>query len=322
MGYNISEVTGSTGGGTGGVNTWTFDVTLNGTGVTTVTGDFQEQPLFGGGGGGEADGGYSFSALSTNDYGTLAVNTTTGEFTFFIDRSAVFDSGSDQTVTFEVTGTDSQGTDTDTVIINLLICVARGTLIETVDGPVPVEELTPGDRVRTVDGPARTLRWIGSRRVGAAELAADPALRPIRIATGAFGAGRPARDLRVSPQHRILVGDWRAELLFGEAEVLVPAKALLNDRTVRVDHTAGEVEYFHLLFDGHEIIYTEGLPTESFHPGDYALREIDPGARAELLRLFPEFDAPAGVPETARVSLRPWEGALLRGAVGAGRRVA
>jgi len=307
VGYNISEVSGAG----GGVNAWTFDVTLNGTGVTTVSGDFDEVPL-GGGTPSESDQGYSFTVESGGAYGTLSFNATTGEFTFTIDRDAVFASGSDQTVVISVTGTDTQGSDEDTITIELMICVARGTLIETETGPVPVEALSRGDRVLTVDGPAQPVRWIGCRHVTGAELRADPSLRPIRISANAFGPGLPARPLTVSAQHRILLGDWRAELLFGAGEVLVPAKGLLNDRTIRVDHDATEVEYFHVLFDRHEIMLTEGLPTESFHPGDYALKEIGDGARAELLKLFPELEGGAAAPDTARMVLRPWESTLLQ----------
>jgi hypothetical protein len=37
----------------------------------------------------------------------------------------------------------------------------------------------------------------------------------------------------VSPFHRVLIRDSLAELLFGEAEVLVAAKDLVNDHSVR-----------------------------------------------------------------------------------------
>ncbi len=315
MGYNISEVSGAS---TGGVSDWFFEATLNGTSVTTVSGDFDEVPLFGGGGSSESDQGYGFVIVSGDEYGDIVFDSTTGEFTFEIDRDAVFDSGSDQVITILVTGTDTQGTDEDTITITLLICVARGTLIETEDGPIPVESLRKGALVRTADGPAQPVRWIGSRKISELEMRADPSLRPIRIAAGALGEDRPSRDLLVSPQHRILVEDWRAELMFGDTEVLVPAKALLNDTTVRIDHGAREVEYFHVLFDSHQIMLTEGLPTESFHPGDYALRDIDACARQELLRLFPALSTAHGVGPTARKALRPWEGALLQGCLGDG----
>lgn len=312
MGYNISEVTGATGGGTLNLNTWTFDVTLNGTSTTTVSGDFDEVPI-GGGTPGEASGGYTFLVVSGGQYGTLTnADTVTGEFTFLIDRSEVFDSGTDQIVEITVTGTNGTDTDDDTLFINLLICVARGTMIETAIGPVPVEQLSPDDMVLTVDGPPQPVRWVGSRFVSAMELRADPALRPIRIEAGAFGRNSPSRDLLVSPQHRILLGGSPVELLFGEQEVIVPAKGLVNETSICIDTGVREVEYFHVLFDRHEIMYTEGLATESFHPGGYALRELGSEARSELFALFPELAEEENLPQTARKALRPWEGALLK----------
>ncbi len=315
MGYNISEVTGATGSGDDGLGIWTFDVALDDPSVTTVSGDF-DVVLSGALNVGDANRGYDFSVESGGAFGTLDSDSVTGEFTFTIDREAVFATGSDQTVVLSVTGetrfSGERLTDTDTVNINLLICVARGTLIDTGDGPVPVERLRPGDKVTTLDHGAQPVRWIGRRKVSGWELQSDPSLRPVRIAAGAFGGGRPARDLTVSPQHRLLMGGARAALLFGESEVLVPAKALVNDTTIRVDHAAQEVEYFHVLFDRHEIMVTEGLPTESFHAGDYSLRELGAAARAELFAAFPELRSEEGQGDTARLALRPWEGALLR----------
>ncbi|MEX5728532.1 hypothetical protein Ga0609869_001885 [Rhodovulum iodosum] len=322
MGYNISEVSGAEGGGTLNLDTWTFTLDL-GVGATTISGDFDQVPL-GGGASSEATDGYSFSALNQQGLGTLTTNSSDGTFTFIVDRAAVLATGSDQTLSFTVTGSSGGNSDQDTVVINILICVARGTLIETVEGAVPVETLRQGDPVRTYDGGSAPIRWIGSRRVNASELTAHPELRPVRIAAGALGSGRPYRDLVVSPQHRVLLQDWRAELLFGEAEVLVPAKSLLDDDKVRVDHLAEEVEYFHLLFDRHEIMFTEGAPTESFHPGPYAMRELAAPARAELVRLFPELSGGVAPWAAARPALKAWEGKLLghgrpgAGAAGAG----
>jgi VCBS repeat-containing protein len=309
VGYNISEVSGSA-TSAGGLDDWVFDADLSDTSLTTITGDFDVTSVFGGGSTGEADI-YTVSPLSTTAWGTLSLDSATGELTFTIDRAAVIASGSDQVVTFTITGTSGANTDTDNVTINLLICVARGTRIATPDGEIAVEELTPGRTVLMADGRAEPIRWIGSRRITREELDRDPALRPIRIRPDAFGAGRPARDLRVSPQHRILLDDWRSELLFGETRTLAPAKGLVNDRAIVVDRTCDEVEYFHLLFDRHEIILTEGLPTESFYPGSYALTELDRDAHDELCRLFPEFRDHAAYGAPAAPGLRPWEARLL-----------
>jgi hypothetical protein len=311
MAFNISEVSGdSVGSGTASADTWTFTADIADPAVTTVSGDFNVVPL-GGGAQSEATNGYTFSPLSTTQWGTLSFNTVTGTFTFTINRAAVFASGSDQVVEFTVTGRSGGSSDIDTVVINILICIARGTLVTTPEGEVRVEDLRPGDLVLTADGRAEPVRWIGSRRLVPAELAADPALRPIRIAAGAFGPGRPARDLHVSPQHRVLLSGWQAELLFGQEQVLVPAKGLVDDQAVRVDRSMEDVEYFHILFDRHEVILTEGLPTESFFPGPYSLAELDTPVREELLHLLPGL-AEETVPfHPAEPGLRPWEARLL-----------
>ncbi|MBN2906003.1 MAG: Hint domain-containing protein [Rhodobacteraceae bacterium] len=306
MGYNISEVSGAT----GGVSDWEFTLDLS-AGTTTISGDFDVVPLLGGGGASEATDGYVFSALDRPDLGTLSWNGTTGQFTFTVNTAAVAATGSDQQVSFGVVGTSGANSDDDTVTINILICVARGTLIEGACGPVAVEALSVGDLVQTLDGPPVPIRWIGRRRLGPETLHSTPSLRPIRICRGALGGGLPWRDLRVSPQHRVLLRDWRAELLFGEAEVLVPAKCLVNDKTIVVEPAVEQVEYFHLLFDQHELIFTEGAPTESFHPGPFALRELDEPARAELVTLFPELDRGVTLWPAARPALKPWEGKML-----------
>lgn len=314
MGYNIAEVTGATGSGTLNSDIWTFDVTLNGTGITTVSGDFDEVPI-GGGAPSEADGGYTFVVDDGSEFGGLSFNASTGQFTFTIDRDAVFDTNSDQTVVISVTGTDSGGTDTDTIRLNLLICVARGTLVDTNSGPKRVELLSAGDLVSTEDGPPKPVRWVGSRKILAQELAHDPALRPVKITAGAFGPHLPERDLWVSPQHRVLVSGWQAEIYFGSDEVLVPAKALLNGDTIFIDQHIDEVEYFHVLFDQHEIMFTEGLATESFYPSHYALSEISEEARSEIRCLFPELATGRYVPETARTVLRPKESQILQNCI-------
>jgi len=309
MGYNISDVSGNA---SGGVDQWTFTADLTDPGVSTVSGDFNVVSLFGGVDQGDATSGYTFSALSSTAYGSLSYNTTNGTFVFTIDRAAVMASGSDKVVSFTITGHSGGNLDQDTVFIEILICVQRGTLIETPDGPVPVEELRIGDAVLTKDNGAQAVRWVGSRQVTETELAADTTLRPIVIEPGALGTDLPRRRLSVSPQHRVMIADWRAELHFGETEVLVPAKALVNGKSVRVDHSQKPVEYFHVLFDRHEVMFTEGLPTESFHPNDYSLRELGDAARVELHKLFPELFEANGYGETARLSLRPWEGHLVQ----------
>lgn len=183
-----------------------------------------------------------------------------------------------------------------------VICFASGTLIKTIAGEVPVEALSVGARVLTMDSGFQQVRWIGSRHLTQSALAANPHLRPIRIAAGALGVNMPERDLVVSPQHRILVNSVVAERMFGDREVLVPAKHLLDHPGVEVDHTATEVTYWHFLFENHQIVFSNGMPAESLFTGPEALRSVSPKAREEILALFPELSEVnhAALPRSAR----------------------
>jgi len=184
------------------------------------------------------------------------------------------------------------------------ICFVSGTFIKTQSGERPVEELSAGDMVLTMDHGYQPIRWIGSsKRPATGDLA------PILIRKGALGN---TRDLRVSPQHRMLLSGWQAEVLFGEREVLATAKSLVNDYSI-LREEGGEVEYFHMLFDTHEIVYAEGAPSESFHPGAEGWKALDMPTRNEILELFPQlangnFDSYG---PSARASLKYKEGSLL-----------
>ncbi|MDG1862705.1 MAG: Hint domain-containing protein [Yoonia sp.] len=157
-------------------------------------------------------------------------------------------------------------------------CFVAGTLIDTHEGPRAVEDLDVGDLVMTLDNGPQEVRWTGCRVV-----AGQGDFAPIRFAPNAL---RNEVELLVSPQHRMLITGWRAELLFGEDEVLVAAKHLVNGDMIHVMSTR-EVSYHHLLFDQHEIVFSNGIPSESFHPGETIL-DGDADLRAELSTLFPE----------------------------------
>ena len=106
--------------------------------------------------------------------------------------------------------------------------------------------------------------------------------------TGALGHNSPAEDLLVSPQHRILVRSRIAQRIFGTDEVLVAAKQLLQITGIDIETEATKVEYFHFLFDQHEIVFSNGAETESLYTGPEALKSLGPAACEELFTLFPE----------------------------------
>lgn len=172
-----------------------------------------------------------------------------------------------------------------------LLCFGRDTLIETENGPIPVQTLREGDLVLCGDGHFRPICWIGSRKLDQDTLRAKPDWQPIRLRAGALGEGQPKRDLTLSPQHGVLLRDWRAELLFGEHEVFVPAKHLVNDLTITRDLSCQEVEYFHIMLDEHHTVLAEGLECETLFVGALRSGALTPEARDEICGLFPELVA-------------------------------
>jgi hypothetical protein len=192
-------------------------------------------------------------------------------------------------------------------IENVIPCFTPGTMIDTRRGQVAVEDLCEGDRVLTRDNGFRTIRWIGRKSFSAAALAAEPRLSPVCIRRDAFGPGLPARDMMVSPQHRMLLTGSAVQLHAGETEVLAPARHL-GPRTLRPVGSLAGVTYLHILFDGHEIVRADGCWTESFQPGRRVTDALDAAVREELLLIFPELEAADGpVFAAARPTLKAWE---------------
>lgn len=255
---------------------------------------------------------------STADIVVVVVQTTTGELFAFPWATANHPNNLALTAapirSIELTGVQGatfSGTGIDRPALTFPTCFTRGTLITGAGGGVAVERLRPGDLVLTMDSGLRPIRWIGGRRFSAAELARSPALRPVRIEAGALGNGLPMRPLTVSQQHRVLVRSRIAARMFGEAEVLVAARQLDGLPGIGIVSDAPGVQYWHFLFDRHEIVFSEGARTESLFTGPEALKSVGPEARAEILAIFPDLAQPDPAGPTPARLLVP--GRLARG---------
>ena len=156
-------------------------------------------------------------------------------------------------------------------------CLVAGTRILTPQGPRRVERLQVGDLVCLAGGGAAPLLWVGARRISAAEIAARPALRPVRIRAGSHGA---LRDLLVSPQHAVRVG-----LEPGAALVRAGHLARL-DWGARQAQSIRDVSYHHLLLPRHAILLAEGVPVESLYPGRLSISAFLPEVRHDLLSVL------------------------------------
>ncbi len=151
-------------------------------------------------------------------------------------------------------------------------CYAPGTLIETPIGLRNVEDLREGDQVWTIDGGAKTIRWIWDRIQTLVDIEEDN--YPVLIRAGALGPETPERDLTVSSQHRILVGANRQLEGHFDVEVFVPAKSLISLPGIR--HVKGKtaIRWLHFSCDSHEVVRANGCLTESLYLGPMVLRRL------------------------------------------------
>jgi len=157
-------------------------------------------------------------------------------------------------------------------------CFAAGTLIDTADGEMPVEDIEVGQLVWTRDAGMQPVKW-----ASCVQVSGKGKLAPVVFARGALGN---AKELVVSQQHRMLISGSSAELLFSTSEVLVAAKHLVGLDGVFLGKRA-DIVYCHFMFDQHHIVRANGYLAESFFLAESSIKALELGARGELLSLFP-----------------------------------
>lgn len=157
------------------------------------------------------------------------------------------------------------------------ICYQEGTLISCLEGMQRVEDLKEGDLVLTMDNGFQPIVWNGRTVYSSLDLLANPKLRPISISAKRTSTGR---DLRVTRQHRML--DSRG--FFVKAADIEK----LPHSNTRIAKGVRQVAYHHLLLPRHEVIFANGLASESFYPGPEALRALGRIGRAKVEARVPE----------------------------------
>ncbi len=134
-------------------------------------------------------------------------------------------------------------------------CFLKGTRILTAEGERNIEDVVIGDLLPTMFGGLRPIQWIGrySLKKSDPSRAWVKAALPVRIARSALAPDAPHADLIVTASHCLWIDG-----------ALVPAEMLVNGATItRYEPEGDELEFFHIKLESHDVVYAEGVPTET-----------------------------------------------------------
>ena len=182
----------------------------------------------------------------------------------------------------------------------------RATLMSTDRGLVAVGDLSPGDRVRTVDNGFQPLLWKGSTLLVPQAAGQDATMgRLTRLTADALGVARPMPDLVLGPRARLVHRAPGIAALTGASAALIPARDLIDGHAI-IDLTPlSALPVFHLGFARHERLVANGVEVESFHPGPLHMLQLRGDLLVLYLSCFPHMpDLPAfGPPCLPRLRL-------------------
>ncbi|MDJ0824675.1 MAG: Hint domain-containing protein [Rhodobacter sp.] len=169
---------------------------------------------------------------------------------------------------------------------------ASGTFIDTPAGARPVEAIVAGDRVETLDHGGMAVRWVHTETLDLRRARIEA--RPVLIQAGAFGPGRPARDLVVGPQHRILVGALgQIDGAFG-GQAFATARALTRLPRIRPMFGRDAIRWVHIFLDRHEVVCANGLYAETLSLCPAGIAALRPFRRGRLVQAFAPGPVPIG----------------------------
>ncbi|WP_081894595.1 Hint domain-containing protein [Ruegeria halocynthiae] len=163
----------------------------------------------------------------------------------------------------------------------------RGSLVETEQGPLAIEDLLPGDTVLTQDGTSATVLWKGSVTLIPGREDSRGRTRPLtRIMADTFGMQKPLSGVTTGPAARLLGTPTHLRHLHGSTPILTPVYEFQDGMSVIETLPPTPVELFHICLKRHSVIKVDGLQFESYHPGVNAGRMVSRSLRSIYVNLF------------------------------------
>lgn len=171
----------------------------------------------------------------------------------------------------------------------------HGTIFQSVQGPVAIEDLEPGTHLETLTAGVRQVTWVGTMMFNpqlAPELGGGQVLT--RIAADAFGLQKPAADLTFGPAARRMHRNPATDITGPGNDILQPVTDFIDGESAAQIFPRGPVRLYHFMLDRHAVVSASGLPVESFHPGREQLETLGPNTQELFMSLFPHLHGPDG----------------------------
>lgn len=159
---------------------------------------------------------------------------------------------------------------------------AQGSLVQTDNGPVAVEDLQPGMNIETHDGRHLPLLWLGSMTIAPAKRITETSEQLFRVTEGSFGPALGAPDLLLGAGARIMrngTGDAFAQL--------TNIESLADGSAVIAITPRSPVVVFHICLSSHCLIRVNDLILETYHPGQNAQYRLSQELLLDFIRFFP-----------------------------------
>lgn len=165
---------------------------------------------------------------------------------------------------------------------------AQGTLLQSKQHYVAVEDLRPGDWLTTAEGTCEQVTWIGSTLFAPKDKGAR--MRLTRIMADSFGMNRPESFVCLGPAARVLQTPPDLRGKTSAQQVMSPANRFLDGVNVIEAMPPTTIRLFHIGLRNHGAVIASGLQIESFHPGDTAVSGFSQTLRNAYLSLFPHVE--------------------------------
>lgn len=139
--------------------------------------------------------------------------------------------------------------------------IAPGSVVETPDGPVPIEMVRSGQVVRTADGEEAQVRWVGSQ-----VLPARGRHAPLTVRQPYYGL---RYDLVLACDQKIRMKGSKVEYLFGQEQICTAVRHLIDGKAILRGPYRLVQRYYQLVLDRHSIFPVSGAALESLDPARF-----------------------------------------------------